>query len=96
MQEMMITEIKYVRVVYSMNYAYKICISRLVNSLNNTPCFCSRLAFTQPQLDFFMSEENLTLLCYLLVLRCSMCLPCIWSMPSIPYGLCDCLLVGMD
>ena len=45
-------------------------IHRLVVSLNRT-CCCSRLEFTQPQLDFFRSEEKPNLLNYLLVLRCS-------------------------
>ena len=56
----------------------------LVDSLNSTSC-CSRLAFVQPQLDFFRSEEKPDLLHYLLVLWGFMYMFWIQSMPSIPY-----------
>ena len=61
-------------------------ISRLVDSLNSTTCCCSKIAFIQPQLDFFRSKEKPNLLHYLLVLRCSMHMFWIQSMPSMPYG----------
>ena len=66
------------------HFSFCWCISRLVASINRT-C-CSRLAFIQTQLDLFRSEENPNLLCYLLVLRYSMWMLWIKSMPGIPYG----------
>ena len=45
----------------------------LVDSLNRTSSY-SRLAFIQPQMDFFRSEEKPNLLHYLLVLKCPMCI----------------------
>ena len=68
----------------------------MVDSLNHTPCCCSRLAFIQPQLDFFRSEEKPNLLSYLLILKC--CIVCseFRACPVCPVILCECLLVGMD
>ena len=58
--------------------------SRLVDSLNGT-C-CNRLAFIQPTAGLLQVWGKPNLLHYLLVLRCSMHMLWIQSMPSMPYG----------
>ena len=72
--------------IFCVHFSYGCSIRTFVDSLNSTPYCCSRLDFIWPQLDFFRSEEKPNVLCYILVLRCSMAMLWIQSLPSMPCG----------